>query len=162
LIDDGTGKQMRSGKTLIGVIGFPALVLVNAVWAATVNKSADLSFGGIAAGAGGGTVSQSTHGSRTTTGGVVAISAMPGSAASFAMPDSRTGCIFTLPANGSVFLNGPGTAMSVTNFHSTLPLSPSTFNTPQTAVFVGATLNVGANQTPGVYSGNYAVTLTCE
>jgi Mat/Ecp fimbriae major subunit len=137
------------------------LAAAEAAAAPTIQATAQaLEFGGIASGAGGGTVTQPATGSRTTTGTVLAISSMSGQPARFDLTDDNTGCSVELPANGNVSLTGPGQAtMAVSGFASS-PGSP--FTTQQSSVFVGATLNVGANQAPGAYSGSFTVTLTCD
>jgi hypothetical protein len=149
---------MRCSRALIGVFLF--FWAAEAAFAATVTKvpGQDLSFGDIAGSTFGGTVTLGVNGSRTPY-GVLAISTMPGQLASFNIDTDRN-CRLSLPANGDVSLTGPGQAtMSVTGFNSTLS---DTFNTPQTSVHVGATLNVGGNQAPGTYIGSFTVTLTCD
>ena len=69
----------------------------------------------------------------------------------------------TLPDNITVTLidtggNG-GTAMAVTDFNSNPVATGALTSLGVATIFVGATLNVGANQTASTYAGNYAVTV---
>lgn len=62
----------------------------------------------------------------------------------------------------TVTLAGPNSAaMTMTNFTSNLGAAKGTIGGGGTASFlVGATLNVGASQAPGSYSGTFAVTVS--
>lgn len=67
----------------------------------------------------------------------------------------------TLPANGTVTLGGPGTAMAVDDF--TDSVSGSASLTGGVGTFdVGATLKLNANQTAGAYAGTYDVTVNYQ
>lgn len=61
-----------------------------------------------------------------------------------------------------VTLSGPNaSAMTMTNFTSNLGAAKGTVGGGGTASFlVGATLNVGASQTPGSYTGSFSVTVS--
>jgi hypothetical protein len=61
-----------------------------------------------------------------------------------------------------VTLSGPNSsAMTMTNFTSNLGAAKGTIGGGGTSSFlVGATLNVGASQTPGSYSGSFSVTVS--
>jgi Domain of unknown function (DUF4402) len=176
----GIERSMNSGKARIRIylllltlfcIGFAA----TQSWANAIlfmwitNNTASLSFGSFAAGAGG-TVTVSPAGIRTKTGGVVLVPSGAGSAASFTVhgftfpfnPNHTHTYSITLPANGTVTLTGPGPSMAVNNFVSNPPAGASTgtlaVGTVTQTLDVGATLTVGAGQTPGNYSGTFSIT----
>lgn len=131
-------------------------------------KVNDLDFGDIIASGAAGTVRIAPDGTRTRTGGVT----LPGSGgepARFAGLGSYNRQVnISLGAN-SIWITGPGTRMRVRDFEigstptAILSTSPTRFritaplgnyNFP-----IGATLEVGANQAPGDYSGSFTVTL---
>jgi Domain of unknown function (DUF4402) len=72
-------------------------------------------------------------------------------------------------SSNTIFLNGPGVKMRVRDFvigstpTAVLSTVPSRFRIASASgafTFpIGATLEVGANQTPGVYTGTYQITL---
>lgn len=131
-------------------------------------KVNDLDFGSILASGTAGTVRLYPNGSRTATGGATPVG-NDGEAARFAglgVPNRQVS--ISLGAN-QIFITGPGAPMRVRNFEigstpsailSTTPLrfniasALGNYNFP-----VGATLDVGANQTPGDYSGTFTITL---
>lgn len=128
----------------------------------------NLEFGRIIRGTTAGTVVMTPTGVRTATGGVTLIGNdfQPSKFAGMGRNNQRVD--ISLGAN-SIFLNGPGAPMRVHTFVvgstptvilSTTPLR-FRINSP-TGIFVfpvGATLDVGANQTPGTYTGNWSITL---
>ena len=128
----------------------------------TFDNTSGLSFGSFSAGTGG-TVSVSTSGGRSKSGGVVLVSSSAGTAAQFTITSTstkNTTYSITLPANGTVVLkNSNNNTMLLNNFLSN-PTTPSNINknTPQT-LSVGATLVVGNAQAPGNYTGSFAVTV---
>jgi len=68
------------------------------------------------------------------------------------------GFTITLPANGTVSLGGPGTAMPVNNFSDSLG-GVGALTAGSASFTVGADLTVGAGQTGGAYLGSYTVTV---
>jgi hypothetical protein len=64
----------------------------------------------------------------------------------------------TLPANGIVTLEGPGNGMPVYGFTSS-PSGIGALTSGAQTLTVGATVDVGAGQSTGAYSGTYAVTV---
>ena len=61
----------------------------------------------------------------------------------------------TLPADGTVFMTGPGTPIPIDNFADD---APSSFNGSGTMDFnVGGDVTIGQNQTPGSYTGAFSV-----
>lgn len=132
------------------------------VKAISIDKVKDLQFGKIIAAPTAGQVAIQTNGSRTIAAGNVVLfnQGSDHQAASFkTMGTPGAGYSLVLPADGSVSLTRTGgtETMTIEGFvHSanrTLDASTGeeTFN-------VGATLNVGANQAPGQYTGTFTVT----
>lgn len=131
-------------------------------------KVNDLDFGDIIPSASAGTVTIEPDGSRNRTGGVT-LAGDGGEPARFAGLGSFNRQVNISLGSNSIWLTGPGTRMRVRNFEigstptAILSTSPRRFrissplgnyNFP-----VGATLEVGANQTPGDYSGTFTITL---
>jgi hypothetical protein len=106
---------------------------------------------------------------RTATGGLTLGTSAPFSSAVLNATGTRNGKFsITVPANGTVTLTGPGTAMPVNDFSvavgAALLVAPFTSQFPNTASAklsfkVGGTLVVGASQVDGDYTGTFAVTI---
>jgi hypothetical protein len=113
-----------------------------------------LVFGAFIAG-NGGTVSISSAGSRSASGGVVLLTGLGrwSPATVFLGTMAENYGSLTLPANGQFSLLCSGSAMQVKNFnYSMLTKSFS----------IGATLVVSANQKPCVYIGEFPVTINFQ
>lgn len=132
------------------------------VKAISIDKVKDLQFGKIIAAPTAGQVAIQLDGTRTIAAGNVVLfnQGSDHQAASFKTIGSPGAAYYlVLPADGSVSLTGPSGSdpMTIEGFvHSatgTLDAATGeeTFN-------VGATLNVGANQAPGQYTGTFTVT----
>lgn len=128
----------------------------------------DLDFGNILASTTAGTVRLFPDGTRTKTGTITLVgnSQQP---ARFAGLGTFNRQVSIAISSNTIQLTGPGAPMTVSNFEigstptailTTTPLlfrigsANGQFNFP-----VGATLAVGANQAPGVYSGSFTITL---
>jgi hypothetical protein len=125
----------------------------------SVLKIADLDFGGLVVSSAGTAVINPISGALTTTGSLVPIgTAHP---ATFTATGSRNSVVnIKLPAS-AITLNrvGGGGTMTVSNW--TLDGKPNR-KVPLNNAFnfsVGATLNVGAGQADGIYTGTFAVTV---
>lgn len=134
-------------------------------------KVEDLRFGQVLRGGTAGTVVLAPSGTRTKTGGVTLMgtTSQPARFAGMGTPGQLVS--ISLGAN-QIFITGPGAPMRVRNFvigstptanlsssalFFTIASSTGIFNFP-----VGATLDVGANQTPGTYTGNWNITLNYQ
>jgi hypothetical protein len=128
----------------------------------------NLHFGQVLRGLTAGTVTIAPDGTRTRTGGVTLIGNIH-QAAEFAGMGSNNQRVDVSLGSNSIFITGPGAPMRVRTFvigstpTAVLTTTPRRFriNSP-TGIFsfpVGATLEVGANQTPGTYSGTWTITL---
>lgn len=131
-------------------------------------KVNDLEFGSIIASGTAGTVRLFPDGTRTATGGAT-LAGNSHEPARFAGLGTFNRQVAVSLSSNTIFITGPGAPMRVRNFEigstptaflSTTPLrfrigsALGNFNFP-----VGATLEVGANQTPGDYAGNFVITL---
>lgn len=133
-------------------------------------KIDDLEFGNIIAGPTAGTVTISPSGARTTTGPVTAVGGGFQQAQFGGRGAPNQNLLISMTANNVTLTRSGGTqTMTANTFRiSSSPISPLsttprlfTISSP-TGVFqfgVGARLNVGANQMPGNYAGNFRLTL---
>lgn len=131
-------------------------------------KVNDLDFGDIIPSASAGTVTIEPDGSRSRTGGVT-LAGGRGEPARFAGLGSFNRQVNISLGSNSIWITGPGTRMRVRNFEigstptAILSTAPTRFRITSPLGHynfpVGATLEVGANQAPGDYSGTFTITL---
>lgn len=129
----------------------------------------NLEFGAVVRGTTAGTVTITPTGTRTQTGGVTLINGGGHKPALFAGQGTFLQRVEISLGASSISLTGPGAPMVVRDFvlgstpTAVLTTTPLSFRIASlNGVFsfpVGATLDVGANQAPGVYSGNWSITL---
>jgi len=128
-----------------------------------------LDFGNIIRGTTAGTVTVAPNGTRTATGGAILANGGGHKPASFAgMGTNNQRVDISLGAN-SIMVTGPGAPMRVHTFvvgstpTAVLTTAPLRFRiNSATGVFsfpIGATLDVGANQAPGKYTGTWTINL---
>lgn len=129
-----------------------------------ITPTQDLQFGALTAPLAG-TVIVDTAGVRIATGGVLLIGA-GGAAASFSM---NTGAFACTGRNLVTVTAGPTATLTHASFPATMTVDTFTTNPAPGGVFdsavpllVGATLNVGALQASGSYSGTFLVTVTFQ
>lgn len=118
-----------------------------------------------------GTVRLQPNNTRTATGGIVLVGNIHQPARFAGLGTNNQQVTIALQAS-SIFITGPGAPMRVRNFEigstpttilSTTPLRfrlnsvTGAYNFP-----LGATLEVGANQTPGEYAGNFTIILNYQ
>ncbi len=124
-----------------------------------ITKTADLKFGNVAAGPAAGTVDMAITDVRTATGGVTLISAgNVSNAAAFDIigaPDAT----FTISLPSTILIASGANDMQVDNFVSSLGATSALDALGASALKVGATLNVAANQAVGLYTGSFDVTV---
>jgi spore coat protein U-like protein len=134
-------------------------------------KVEDLNFGRVIRGNTAGTVTIEPNGTRTKTGGVI-LNGTGHQPARFAgMGTFNQRVDVSLGAN-QIFITGPGAPMRVHTFvvgstpTAVLTTTPRRFYIASASgIFnfpVGATLDVGANQTPGTYTGTWTITLNYQ
>jgi hypothetical protein len=131
----------------------------------------NLDFGRVIRGTTAGTVTIAPNGTRTKTGGVTLIGT-GFQAAEFAGMGTNNQRVDISLGSNTIFVNGPGAPMRVRTFiigstpTATLTTTPLRFRiNSATGIFsfpVGATLEVGANQTPGTYTGTWSITLNYQ
>lgn len=124
-----------------------------------IGSTQALGFGGFVANAGG-LLTISPAGIRSTTGAVLLLPSMGGSAAQFSVSgDAGMSYAITLPPDGTVSLASGANTMAVNGFSSSPgPTGQLGLGGTQTLA-VGARLSVGANQPPGSYSGSFQITV---
>lgn len=128
----------------------------------------NLDFGSLFPSTVAGTVVMAPSGARTANNGIVLVGTGHTPATFAGMGTNNQRVDVSLGSN-SIFITGPGTRMRVRDFvigstpTAVLSTVPRRFRiNSATGVFafpVGATLEVGANQTPGTYTGTWSITL---
>ena len=134
-------------------------------------QTEELSFGQIIASNTAGTVTVAPNGSRTRTGNITLLGASHQPAEFAGMGTFNQRVQVSLGSN-SIFLTGPGVRMRARTFvigstpTAVLTTTPTVFRIAgATGAFrfpVGATLEVGANQAPGIYRGTWTITLNYQ
>lgn len=123
----------------------------------SLQNTAGLDFGVVAAAPGAGTVVVSTAGGVTESGGVNVLGGSPAAAAFTVGGQGSYAYSITVPS-AAVTLSDGTNSMTVDNFVDSKGGSSSLVNGADTFT-VGATLNVGANQAAGSYTGSFDVTV---
>lgn len=128
----------------------------------------NLDFGTLIPGTVAGTVVMAPTGVRTANSGIVLVGAGHKAATFSGMGTYNQRVDISLGAN-SIFITGPGAPMRVRTFvvgstpTAILTTAPTRFRiAASTGIFsfpIGATLEVGANQAPGKYTGTWSITL---
>jgi hypothetical protein len=119
--------------------------------------NAQLVFGRFVPGSSPGSVTVPASGGARSSSGVTLLSGTS-NPASFTLTDSSAKNHPVTVTFSSAGLTGSGSPMTLTNF-TTSPANPVLSSAGTLTFQVGATLNVGANQARGNYSGNLAVTV---
>lgn len=153
---------MLSRRVVVGLSTSAAIFLLSTATLAeiTITNTQGLAFGDFVAG-NGGSVSVSTGGARSASGGVFLIPSSEGLAASFTVNGSSLATYsIQLPANDTVFLTGPGADMAINDFVSNPSGAGGQLDVVGTQTLsVGATLTVGSGQVSGDYTGSFSVTV---
>lgn len=124
-----------------------------------ISKTVDMSFGNIVAGAGSGTVVLATNDSRSKTGDVILPAATPGTIASAQFKvTGLANATYAITLPTTLNISNGSQSMTINSFTST-PSSTGTLTSGEETVKVGATLNVGASQASGNYTGSFSVTV---
>lgn len=131
--------------------------------ALSMSSTQSIAFGAFAAGSGGSVIVSPT-GARSSTGGVVLISASDGAPAQFTVSgDPSFTYSITLPSDGTVTLaNGLGHSMEVGSFTSSPSLAGQLNLSGSQQLAVGATLHVSSSQPAGNYSSSFPVTVNYD
>lgn len=133
----------------------------------SLTNTTPLDFGGVVASATAGTVVfNPTNSVRTATGGVTMPAGLSGSPsiAEFSVLGRKNKYYNISFPQGQVTITkaGGGATMTVDSFTLNVSSQRRLSNQGTDMFKVGATLNVGASQTPGVYTGTYTVTVTYQ
>ena len=133
-------------------------VSASIVPAITITKNTDMDFADVIATGSAGTVVLSTAGARSVTGGATLGNGTGAAAAAFTVSgDPASTYSISLPASATI-TSAPNT-MTVNTFTSS-PSGTGTLSGGGTqALSVGATLQVGASQAQGTYTGTFDVTV---
>ncbi len=155
----GTAFAAPSSST---VSGAAQAVILMPLQIAPINP---LSFGQLTRPTAAGTVVMSPAGTITTTGGVLTSTAIaqtaPRGPGTFAVV-GEAGRAFSVDLPTVAILRQGTRNMRLSAFRSNWTPGAVFSPTRTFALAVGATLNVGANQTTGTYTGTYAVTVTYQ
>ena len=136
-----------------------ATVDANIIMAIGMTTRNGLSFGDISAGPTSGTVILTPSGARTATGGANVNTSTSGNPSTFDV-QGEPNASFSISLPVSVILtNSASQTMTVDNFTSSPTPSGVLDSSGRQTLFVGATLNVSANQPFGSYSGQMSVTV---
>jgi spore coat protein U-like protein len=133
-------------------------VSASIVTAISITKTADMDFADVVASGSAGTVVLSTAGARSITGGATLGNSTGAAAAAFTVSgDPASTYSISLPSSATI-TSTPNT-MTVNTFTSS-PSGTGTLSGGGTqALTVGATLQVGASQAQGTYTGTFDVTV---
>ena len=122
----------------------------------TLTKNVDLDFGRLSSGAAGGTAVVSAAGARSVTGDVVEEGGTI-TAAEFDIT-GEDGLVYDITLPTSISITSGGDSMTVNTFTSDKAGNSSTLTGGTDTFNVGGTLNVGASQATGTYTGTFDVT----
>ena len=136
-----------------------ATATANIVQPITINKLVDLDFGDIAAGPAIGTVTiDPVTLTRSAVGGVILIATNDGHEANFEITGQAL-ATFSIVLPSSIIISSGSDDMTVNNFVSDLGLTSALDALGEATLNVGADLQVGINQAPGLYTGTFDVTV---
>lgn len=126
----------------------------------SLSKTSNLNFGSMVSGPTAGSVTISVTGAVSSTGGVTLVPATT-SAANFILANGPTGGtrLYIIQVPTSVTITSGANSMIVDNFDNTTPNIGLLANNASRTIGVGATLNVGANQPSGTYSGTFLMSV---
>ena len=127
-----------------------------------ISKNTDMNFGTIAASSAGGTVVLSVSGSRTASGGIILPSFTTTVTSAQFTVTGEVGYSYaiTLPSDFTLYESGVGPASMIINAFTSTPSVNGILTTGTETIFVGATLNIGASQTPGLYTNTAGFEVT--
>ncbi|MFC5551499.1 DUF4402 domain-containing protein [Massilia aerilata] len=166
------GFKLAAMALAIGAAG-SAMAANNATATATstvitpiaISKAADLAFGSISVGAGGGTVTVATDGARTKTGDVFLAGGATGTAAKFDVTGSGT-MTYSITLGGDTSLSDGTNTMTFARVSDLTGAGATSGNVTSGAltagaqsIYVGGVLTVAANQPAGAYTGNISATV---
>ncbi|MGB8357323.1 MAG: DUF4402 domain-containing protein [Bacteroidales bacterium] len=133
----------------------------------TADNSFPLAFGALTPGAGGGTVTISPGGTRTSTGDVILLNLGYSYSSAVFYIRANPGTVISLMISSPVTLVRGGGGTLTLNVGGTQPVSPFVTTLPwqqRTTLLVGGTLSIGpvGMNPPGQYNGTFSVTCIQE
>lgn len=127
----------------------------------TITSDRNLAFGTIVPAAGVGSVTVDPLGARTYTGGVTGISSTVSSARFTVGGTANQAYTIAFPADNAIVLTSGANTMTLKTWTTDIPGTAGDLGAGASQTFqVGATLNVGAAQASGAYTGTFTVTVT--
>jgi hypothetical protein len=127
-----------------------------------ITQAAAMDFGDVAADPLAATTVELTTGGTTSSPDGASVGGTP-AAGSFDVTGAANAAYdISLPADGTVVLNGAGTAMPVDSFTSSVGTSSTLDGTGAENFTVGAILTINANQAAGNYTGTYDVNVNYQ
>ncbi len=118
-----------------------------------------MDFGILAASATAGTAVLTTASALSQTGGVVIVSGTPTAGGYAVTGEGTTAYSITIPTSAVTITNATAQTMTVTAMTCSYGGLSSTLTAGADAFTVGGTLNVGANQVAGTYTGTFDVSV---
>lgn len=137
--------------------------LITVVTPVSVTKTRDLSFGTVTSTGTAGTITVPAvrTGTNTATGGASTVT--NGTSGEFAISGAAQTAVVMSVSPTPLTLTGPGSASMTASAWTMSPTSPVTLpNNGSQTVYVGGTLNVGASQAQGSYSGIVTFTVNYQ
>ena len=144
-------------SAVISAANVTANASANVITPLAITEANGMDFGDVSVGTVGGTIVLATNGGRSVTGDAEAVTGGTEAAGVYNVTGEGTKAYsITFPA--SAVISSAGNNMTVDNFVHDAGATPAltggadSFN-------VGATLNIGASQPPGAYTGTYTLTV---
>ena len=132
----------------------------NVITPLVISETSGMNFGDVSVGTIGGTVVLDAGGGRSVTGDAEAVLGGTEAAGSYSLTgEGAKAYTITFPVNATI-LSG-GNSMIVDNFTHNAGATPA-LTGGSGAFNVGATLNIGPGQAPGLYSGTYTLTVNYQ
>ena len=125
----------------------------------SLTKTADLNFGSVVPGGSAGSVMMTPAGARSASGGASLGSSTGSSAGSFTVA-GLAGAAYSITLPASTTITSGANNMTVNTFTSTPSVTGNLGGGGTQTLSIGATLQVGASQPTGTYSGAFNVTVT--
>lgn len=145
------GDPIREANATISATVLPPLLM---------SKIADLDYGTVSVGAGGGTVKLTPLGDCIAEGDLSLLNTTQPSAARFIIEGHPDASISVFLPSGVTLVNSDGTAsIEVSEFESDLNDFPQLDSEGVTELHIGATLQLASQQATGEYSGAFEVTI---
>lgn len=147
-------------SAVISAANVTANASANVITPLAITEANGMDFGDVSVGTVGGTIVLATNGGRSVTGDAEAVIGGTEAAGVYNVTGEGTKA-YSISFPASAILSSAGNNMTVDNFAHDAGATPAltggadSFN-------VGATLNIGASQPPGAYTGTYTLTVNYQ